>query len=110
METLNADITKLGAQISKITNQMKNPNTKEDVKQQMSEFLPVGYGLSTSVHTRIKSDIHDIGTSGFPDSNPPMSHLTEREQGKMENRFLGKVMILPSLIFHSDYNLALVLI
>ena len=41
LETLRADIAKLDSQISKILTQMKNPNTKEDVKRQMNAFLPV---------------------------------------------------------------------
>ena len=40
LETLASDVSKLDAQISKIQTQMKNPNTKEDVKRQMNAFLP----------------------------------------------------------------------
>jgi len=34
-------MTKLANQIEKIQTQMKNPNTKADVKRQMDDFLPV---------------------------------------------------------------------
>ena len=40
IEQLKADIGKLNGEINKIQNQMKNPNTKADVKGQMREFLP----------------------------------------------------------------------
>lgn len=41
LEQLRGDINKLDQQISKIQTQLKNPNTKEDVKRQMNQFLPV---------------------------------------------------------------------
>ena len=41
IETVKIDVNKLDGQINKITNQMKNPNTKQDIKKQMNEFLPV---------------------------------------------------------------------
>lgn len=34
-------MTKLGSQITKISNQMTNKNTEKDVVAQMEEFLPV---------------------------------------------------------------------
>ena len=46
LEVLKADIGKLDGQVTKIQAQLKNPNTKADVKKQMEEFLPVsGDGL-----------------------------------------------------------------
>ena len=41
IEVLNGDMTKLGSQITKISNQMTNKNTEKDVVAQMEEFLPV---------------------------------------------------------------------
>ena len=41
LEVLKADIGKLDGQVTKIQAQLKNPNTKADVKKQMEEFLPV---------------------------------------------------------------------
>ena len=41
LEVLKADIAKLDGQVTKIQTQLKNPNTKADVKKQMEEFLPV---------------------------------------------------------------------
>ena len=40
LETLAADIKKLEAQVNKIQTQLKNPNTKADVKRQMDAFIP----------------------------------------------------------------------
>jgi len=40
IEVLNGDMTKLGSQITKISNQMTNKNTEKDVVAQMEEFLP----------------------------------------------------------------------
>jgi len=40
IEALNSDISKLDTQIKKISQQMENPNTEPDVKEQMQEFLP----------------------------------------------------------------------
>ena len=44
LEVLKADIGKLDGQVTKIQAQLKNPNTKADVKKQMEEFLPVSGG------------------------------------------------------------------
>ena len=41
LEVLKADVGKLDGQVTKIQAQLKNPNTKADVKKQMEEFLPV---------------------------------------------------------------------
>ena len=41
LEVLKADIRKLEGQVAEIQTQLKNPNTKADVKKQMEEFLPV---------------------------------------------------------------------
>ena len=41
LEVLKADIGKLDGQVTKIQAQLRNPNTKADVKKQMEEFLPV---------------------------------------------------------------------
>jgi hypothetical protein len=41
LEQLKAEITKLDVQVANIQNQLKNPNTKDDIKRQMNEFLPV---------------------------------------------------------------------
>ena len=38
---LKGDVAKLDGQVTKIQGQLKNPNTKADVKKQMEEFLPV---------------------------------------------------------------------
>ena len=43
LEVLKADIAKLDGQVTKIQTQLKNPNTKADVKKQMEEFLPVSW-------------------------------------------------------------------
>ena len=45
LEVLKADIAKLDGQVTKIQTQLKNPNTKADVKKQMEEFLPVSEGF-----------------------------------------------------------------
>lgn len=41
IEQLQMEINKLYTQINKIQDQMKAPNIQKDVKDQMSEFLPV---------------------------------------------------------------------
>ena len=41
LEQLRNELNKLDTQINKIQTQMKAPNTHPDVKQQMSNFLPV---------------------------------------------------------------------
>lgn len=41
LEQLKMDITKLESQVNKIVTQMKNPNTRDDVRKQMDDFIPV---------------------------------------------------------------------
>ena len=43
LDQLRNELNKLDSQINKIQNQMKAPNTHPDVREQMSEFLPVRF-------------------------------------------------------------------
>jgi len=43
LDQLRNELNKLDSQINKIQNQMKAPNTHPDVREQMSEFLPVSF-------------------------------------------------------------------
>merc|ERR1719347_993406 len=66
IEALNSDISKLDSQIKKISQQMANPNTEPDVKEQMQEFLPYASKelecLQTAMEdlTKVESDLAEF--------------------------------------------------